>query len=308
MSEYIDDVINADGVDIDGVDEQNVADSAYDNGVEGGEVASSANNNSVDEPDVAEPAELSDVDFDEYIDGIMSGVITDDGDETAPPATQAEKKEAETELIPEKTVFKSFGTQEEYQAELDRIVSKRISNHRRAEQEYDELADELAQFYGVDDRTEAVKRFKEQMNQRKADERGLTVEEFTEQSETERKAKAYDKLETERARVQEVRERLFAEADQIKQSDNKFDLQSVYDTDTAFKADLDSTGSVYLAYANKIKRDAAKKQTAPPQKQQKQRAFKEGALSSSSAGRVNTSAADLSDDEFEKYLKNIMNE
>lgn len=319
MSDYIDDVISTnDSVDIDSDNGVEVADHDVNSGDNGGEVADFGNDNGSDNnsPEAAAPGDMSDDEFEEYLERIESGLITDDDTDNfnaSSEGTEEAERKAESESIPnepeQSEPFRTFATQAEYQAEIDRIAAKRNKDYHQTKATMDDLANELMDFYGVDDRDTAIQRFKNQMNQRKADERGLTVEEFTEQSETERKAKAYDKLETERARVQEVRSRLFAEADQIKQSDSEFDLQSVYDTDATFKADLDSTGSVYFAYANKIKRDAAKKQTAVPQpKQQKQRAFKEGALSSSASGRVNTSTADLSDDEFEKYLKNIMNE
>lgn len=59
---------------------------------------------------------------------------------------------------------------------------------------------------------------------------------------------------------------------------------------------------------SKIIMDGKEKKTAPAPATKAKRAFKEGAVSTTASGRVASSAADLSDDEFEKYLKNIMNE
>lgn len=312
--EYINDGISADEGDniYDGDNGRDVADPEEINGDNGGEVATSETINGDNGREAADPENMSDVDFDEYVDNIMSGVITDDDEELpqSPKATAPSEKEPDSESIPEETVFKSFKSKEEYQAEIDRIVTKRIREHRQIKSEYDELANELKDFYGVDEPEEAVKKFKQQMLRQKADESGMSEDEYVAHSETERKVKAYDAMQEQQKRVTEVRTRLFSEAEQIKQTDKGFDLQSVYDTDAEFKADLDNTGSVYLAYANMVKRNAAKatKRTSPAPAAKAKRAFKEGAVSTTASGRVTTSAADLSDEEFDKYINNIMNE
>ncbi len=311
MSEvYMNDDINVNDDDNIYSENEEVADLNIDNG-EDGEVADSNDDNS-EKPEVADRAEMSDVDFDEYIDNIMSGAITDDDDELpqSPKATAPSEKEPDAESIPEETVFKTFKSKEEYQAEVDGIIQKRMRKHRQIESDYNELANELKDFYGVDEPEEAVKRFKQQMLRQKADESGMSEDEYMAHSETERKVKAYDAMQEQQKRVVEVRARLFGEAEQIKQTDKGFDLQSVYDTDAEFKTDLDNTGSVYLAYANMVKRNATKatKKTAPAPAAKARRAFKEGAVSTTASGRVTTSAADLSDEEFDKYINNIMNE
>ena len=311
--EYINDGISTDGGDniYDGDNGRDVADPEEINGDNGGEVADSDDNNSDNGRDVADPENMSDVDFNEYIDNIMSGAITDDDDELPQPpkATAPSEKEPDADSDPEESVFKTFKSKEEYQAEIDRIVTNRVREHRQIKSEYDELASELMEFYDVDEPEEAVKRFKEQMLRRKADENGMSEDEYRSHSEKEKKVKAYDAMQEQQQRVADVRTRLFFEAEQIKQNDKSFDLQKVYDSDAQFKTDLDNTGSVYLAYANLTKRQATKpaaKKTAPAPN--KQRSFKEGAVSTTATGRVKTSAADLSDEEFDKYINNIMNE
>jgi hypothetical protein len=311
--EYINDGISADDGDniYDGDNDRDVADPEEINGDNGGEVADSDDNNSDNGRDVADPENMSDVDFNEYIDNIMSGVITDDDEELpqSPKATAPSEKEPDADSDPEETVFKSFKSKEEYQAEIDRIVTNRVREHRQIKSEYDELANELKDFYGVDEPEEAVKRFKQQMLRQKADESGMSEDEYVAHSETERKVKAYDAMQEQQKKISETRSRLFGEAEQIKLTDKGFDLQSAYDTDAEFKADLDNTGSVYLAYANMVKRNATKatKKTAPAPVTKTKRAFKEGAVSTTAGGRVKTSAADLSDDEFDKYIKEILN-
>ena len=329
MNSENDDVISTEnGVDIDGDMRAEVADRT-DNGDNGGEVADSATNNGsdVNDPEVAAPGDMSDIEFEEYISGIESGLITDEPDN--PSVSKADSSlytrepadSDESESIPDEPEsnqnnepYKVFSSKEEYQAEFDRIFNNRHRDYAQSKALNDDLTNELMDFYGVDDRDTAVQKFKEQMNRRKAEERGMSEDEYKEHSDMERKAKAYDAYAKQQQAVQSLRNRLFAEADQIRQTDSGFDLQAVYDSDSDFKADLDRTGSVYLAYANKTKRDAAKPQqkkvttVAPAQKQQKQRVFREGALSTSASGRVNTSPADLSDEEFEKYIENIKNQ
>lgn len=283
-----------------GVEEQSVADSA---GVEGQNVADSA---------------MDDKDFDDYIDGIMEG---ENRAEQSPAPTMSESVEEESESDDVAEPFKSFATEEEYQGEIDRIFSKRFHDYKRVTEERDEMLDNLKEFYGVDDSEEAYSLFKNQLVASKAEDAGLSVDDYVEQSEQARKAKAYDKQMEYQERVEQERQRLISEAEQIKSDDKTFDLLKVYNSDKDFKADLDRTGSVYLAYANYVKRlPQSAEPTAPSESelamrvsagQEKmsvpsKRSFKEGGTAkSSSRGRVSSSPADLSDDDFEEYIKKI---
>lgn len=105
-----------------------------------------------------------------------------------------------------------------------------------------------------------------------------------------------------------IKKRIEFEKSLIRKKDPDFNVYEAYYSDPEFKKDIDESGCVALAYMNLLERNAlntAAKRRRNPQ----QRSYIEvGAGPGTTSGTVRTSPADLPDDEFEKYLKNIMNQ
>lgn len=285
------------------------------NGVNMQGAAASADGSVENGSGVAAP-DMSDEEFESYIDNILAGgekepksesiVNQDQGDEGGSVESESEPDKANPEGGGETKPFRVFANEDEYQSEIDRIFSKRHKDYKDLKSERDSIVEYLKEFYDTDSDSEAVELFKNQMIAKKSAEQGISTEEYTEQKETERKAKLYDEQQQKQNEVEHLRNRLFSEESEIQKSDKSFNLQSVYASDKAFKDDLDASGSVYLAYANYIKRSA----TAPAKvtKKQPQRNFSEVATKPSASGKVSTSPSELSDEDFEAYIKKIQGE
>lgn len=290
------------------------------NGVNMQGAAASADG-SVENGSGAAAPDMSDEEFESYIDNILAGgeskselIVNQSNDnEGGGVEPEADPDKANPEGgSDESKPFRVFNDEQEYQSEIDRIFSKRHKDYKDLKSERDSIVDYLKEFYDTDDDAEAVELFKNQMIAKKSAEKGITAEEYSEQKETERKAKLYDKEQQRQNDVEQLRSRLFNEESEIKKSDSTFDLMSVYSSDKQFKSDLDESGSVYLAYANYVKR--AQKSSKPPSKavptavNKPQRSFSEVGTRPNSPGKVSTSPAELSDEDFEKYIKKIQGE
>lgn len=288
------------------------------NGVNMQGAAASADGSVENGSGVAAP-DMSDEEFESYIDNILAGgekesnseSIESQGQDDKGGSTETETKpdEADPEGGSDTKPFRVFANEDEYQSEIDRIFSKRHKDYKDLKSERDSIVDYLKEFYDTDSDSEAVELFKNQMIAKKSAERGISAEEYSEQKETERKAKLYDEQQKQQNDVEQLRNRLFNEESEIKKSDSSFDLMSVYGSDKQFKSDLDESGSVYLAYANYVKRaQKVPSKAAPAVVNKPQRNFSEVGTKPSASGKVSTSPAELSDEDFEAYIKKIQGE
>ena len=265
-------------------------------GVNSGEPADTAENGVTAES--AEPQDMSDDDFEGYLDNLMNG-----SEPTREEKEQPEdaKEEPEKEEPENPKPFKSFATQKEYQAEIDRIFSKRHKDYNDLKEKNNNLVEKIKEFYEADDEKTALELFDNQILQQKAESEGVTAEEYKKKSTIAAKAKAYDDIQAKNAEVETQRKRLFTEESNIKSSNPAFDLRKMYATDPAFKSDLDQSGSAYANYVNRKSNPSEK----PPAAKKKRDFTESGSNPSASAGRVSTSPADLSDKDFEDYIKKI---
>lgn len=289
-------------------------------GVKNPGTAGPEQNSSVENGSGAAAPDMSDEDFDKYINDILAGgekesnsesiVNQEQGDEGGSVEPESKPEEADPEGGSDTKPFRVFNDEQEYQSEIDRIFSKRHKDYKDLKSERDSIVDYLKEFYDTDSDSEAVELFKNQMIAKKSAEQGITAEEYTENRENARKAKLYDEQQTQQNEVEQLRSRLFSEESEIKKSDSSFDLMSVYGSDKQFKSDLDDSGSVYLAYANYVKRaqKAPAKAVSAPAANKPQRNFSEVGTKPSASGKVSTSPAELSDEDFEAYIKKIQGE
>lgn len=258
-------------------------------------------------PEVAVPGEMSDDDFESYISNILSdrqdAVESVEAADTADEATTPDNSKDDVKK-PQNEPFKTFNSQNEYQAEIDRIISKRIKDYRGAVAEHDNLVNQLKEFYDVDEPEEAIKLFKNQLKAQKVAESGMSEEDYDKDQVNKQKIKAYDALIAEKQQRNNLRGRLYAEAGRIRENDSTFDLQSVYNSDAEFKRDLEQSGSVFFAYSQLVQRAAKKTSAAPAEKNK--RTFSEEGATPARKGQVSTSAANMTDEDFEAYIKNIL--
>lgn len=272
------------------------------------------------ETGTADPkTELSDSDFEKYLSEIIDGKARPDeptGAEEEPEGKEPEDEEASKdgaenpESAPkEDEPFKTFATEKEYQAEIDRIFSKRHKDYKETERKLSQFQDTLKKFYkmNIDD---AVAAFEAQTLEQVAQENGLSKEEAKERIDVERKAKAYDDEKAEREAVEAVRKRLTDEESAIKEFDPNFDMSKMYEENDGFRKILTETGSVYKSYlACKKQAFEAAKQKKQSQPSKQQRTFREtGSMKKASAGKVETDASKLSDKDFEAYIRKIKDE
>lgn len=248
----------------------------------------------------AEAQDMSDDKFDEYIDNIISGDANPEKDEDSVSETQEENDD-------ENKPFKVFTSAEEYQGEIDRIFSKRFHDYKQTKDDHADLLENLCDVYGVKTPFEAASalrsdahrvRLKNEMPQEQ-----VTYNNYGLYPENEAAPKSYD----------EAYRRLFFQLNSLGQFDPSFSASEVYSRDERFRDILMSTNSPYVAYADYVRRtaksDMPQKIKAAEQSVKKERTFREGAAAvPSSAGRVETDASRLSDEEFEKYIKKIENE
>lgn len=204
----------------------------------------------------------------------------------------------------EEKYFKTFETKEEYQNNIDRIFNSRFRDYKETKTKYENIVDELKNYFDTTDDAAALSMFSEHMSRQNAEKKGISVQDYKKYALLEKKAGKYDELmqqqaaaEAERlakeSRSNAIRSRLFSEADIIKKTDKSFNLQKLYDSDDDFKKDLEESGSVFLAYTRMKSRLG------------KHGSFRESGSSDMAAGHVSATAADLSDSEFEKYINKI---
>lgn len=196
--------------------------------------------------------------------------------------------------------FKTFETKEEYQDNIDRIFNSRFKDYKETKSKYENLMSNLKNYFDTDDDDAAVNMFSNHMDKQQAEKKGLSLEDYRKYSALEKKAGMYDSLvmqqQEQRARqahIDSVRSELTKAADAIKAADSSFDLVKAYRSDSTFKKTLEETGSVPQAY------------TAMMNNKKKTPAFRENGSSYISTGHISATAANLSDADFEEYIKKI---
>ena len=267
--------------------------------------------------------ELSDGDFEKYLNDIIDGnaqldvpteATKDGGAEDTAAAENVDEEQSpgnpDTDDNAPTAPFKTFATEKEYQAEIDRIFSKRHKDYKDKNDRIDYFQNALKRFYGTDSVDDALKAFDAQVLESEAERRGMSTDDVATMHELERKANAYDEQMAQRDAIEAVRARLAEEEQSIRETDPDFDLNKAYEQSADFKRVLNDTGSVYRAYLSIDK--TAHQPPATPQKQppaKQQRTFREtGSMRQSAAGRVETDVSKLSDKDFEDYIKKIKDE
>ncbi|MBP3361791.1 MAG: hypothetical protein J6N52_13105 [Clostridia bacterium] len=240
-------------------------------------------------------AQMSDEEFERHIDDIMSG------------ANKASGKEP----------FMVFQTEADYLRHMEQKLAEKTKENDGIGRKYELLVGYLKDFYGVQTDEEAIDIFEKQLNEEKNGEKQENRQnpaENTERDDKPSKSSVPQDDTPGQDAVTSMRNRLFGEEALIRRDDPDFNLRSLYNSDSEFREDVNSTGSVYYAYIRYKNRNKAQKLEAQPMQgpatpAPKKRSYNEvGAVPGSAMGRIKTSPAKLPDADFDEYIKKIMGE
>lgn len=96
--------------------------------------------------------------------------------------------------------FKTYATQQEWQADVDRIIGKRLGDMRGLKEQasaYQQLTTQLQELFGAASADEAVELFSQQYAETMAAQQGITPEQFREHQELAQKARQFDEMQKE---------------------------------------------------------------------------------------------------------------
>lgn len=258
-----------------------------------------AQDEKISAPEV-KPSEASD----EEQSAAESGGSEDNSDEkgTAKPAGADDKTQP----------FKTFQSQEEYQSEIDRIVSKRYGELRqknRGELEMlDRLKTQARNFYtDAADDDAAVAELIADLQQQNADRQGIGIEEYKQnmqQAEDAKRFRDQQSLEAQQqARITEIQNRWRAESESLKKIVPTFDFQKALENKTFYDA-ISAGESVHMAYMMANKQAEAQKPQPPARKPIAQVAQQKGGM----AGKTHVNVDNMTDEEFDEYISRQMDE
>lgn len=271
------------------------------------------------EPQTRDIDSMSDDDFAAYIQSAQEGNVGEVQADSAENAGLAEPDRRDVEgAVPydkggtdEQTVqpFKSFATQEEYQGEIDRIVSKRygeLASKNRADMERLEgLRDLAVSFYGGEGDA-ALNSLINDLREQNAEKAGVSAEEFDKQLRDSADARKYREQvkaqEEQQTRVQEIQQRWAKESEELKAVIPDFDFAKAMGNKAFYDNVINgmSVGAAYLA-VNK----AAAIQQQPQQQPKRRTIAQNGNARGANIGKVSLNVNSMTDEEFDAYISRL---
>ena len=265
----------------------------------------SSDNGEAAAPQAVDVDAMTDDEFAEYIKSAQNGTI-----DRQPAQEQPEQVEEEPDnkgvAEPEAKPFKQFMTQEEYQGEIDRIVSKRyndvVKKNKQSLDLFDRLKLQARNFYGdAADDTAAVEALIGDLTSQNADRRGVETEEYNRQTQDAEDARRWREQQAaaseQEQRQNAQRERLERDIEDVRRIVPAFDFNKAMQNETFRKAIMDGA-SVQTAYmiANQPKAQKPKRQP-----------IKQVGMQSGVSGRTDYDPSKLPPDEFRAYIQRQMN-
>lgn len=128
------------------------------------------------------------------------------------------------------TIYKSFETQQDYQAEIDRIIGQRLGDTRELKNraaEYDRLSGQLQELFGTDDVKAAMDIFTQQYAEAMAAQQGTTPEAFLEHQELVSKARQLEQLQQQQTQQMQRQQRMSqidGQVNAFKEKNPEFDM------------------------------------------------------------------------------------
>ena len=260
--------------------------------------------------------EMSDEEFESYINSAQNGTLNrevqaaqsaDDEDAnkggTENTADDSETGDAGPAGSEEAKPFRVFSTQEEFQGVIDGIIGERLKKNRESMNTLESLKQHALNFYGTDDGDTALVQLIEDLQQQNAEKKGVSVEDYKQQSQDSIDAQKYrneQKQATERDnQIAEIQKRWQRESEDLKAIVPDFDFAKAMQN-KAFYENIVNGKSVSTAYLA-----ANKQNTAAVPKPQRRAIAQNGNMKGGAAGKVEANPASMSDAEFRKYIDRI---
>ncbi len=278
------------------------------------------------EPQIRNVEEMSDEEFAEYIQSAQDGTLTsevqaertddkepqaaaENSDEDSPTAEGEEQGTAEP--AQETQFFRTFSTQEEYQSEIDRIVSKRYGDLARKNREsldaLDSVKDLAVSYYGGDGDS-ALKALIADLREQSAEKAGVSAEEFDSRMRDTVDARRYREQmkarETQQAQADEIKRRWERESNELRGIVPDFDFDIAMQNKTFYDSIVHgmSVATAYMtaqrAAAPEVKKPA---KPAPARKPIQQNI----GAQRTSLGKVERNIDAMSDAEFSAYIDRL---
>lgn len=260
--------------------------------------------------------QMTDAEFDEYVNSVKAGGNNEDNephDEETTPQDNEQDNDVETSIEnPDNSVDDESQDNEQSgdkeqpktftQAEVDKIIGKRLAEERTRHSSVDGLADEAIKYYGGD-RESALSQLLTDLRGQNADKQGVNREEYSKYSEIERKAKLYDEQEA-------LREQRDKQADELREKwkQGEEELQAIYpefsfDTamnNTVFRDAIFKGMSVPMAYM------LMNKSEKPKSTRQSIRQNAQNTVNNGKAGEITEDTINkMSEKDFDRYVESI---
>ncbi len=274
--------------------------------------------------------EMSDEDFEAYLAGEYgAGSGTDAPDntygQTTEPSGVQEQEDAEDDSNGDDTAddggagqaYRTFATQEEWQAEIDRIIGGRLKNAHKTLDEYESIKRTISDYYNTENADEAVKLFRADLQQQIAERSGVDVEMYRRMQNAEDENTQYknqleqlrqmQEQERRAGQVQAIQAEWQKQADELAKTAAGFNLkESMQDKEFAGYV-VDKGLSIADAYyLTQRSRRLAESREAQAHKLQRKPVRENGMARQAAGGSAYTDVRALSDADFEKYLEKHM--
>lgn len=221
------------------------------------------------------------------------------------PENEGTAKPAEEQGKP----FKQFMTQQEYQGEIDRIVSKRFGELQRKNRESLDLLGQITiqarNFYGdAGDDTAAVNALIRDLTSQNANNRGIEEQEYNRQTQDAADARRYREIEQQRRheqeKVDEIKRQWQNDSEKLRGIVSDFDFMKAMEN-KRFNDAILSGKSVFEAYMIANRQPAQKPQAnnTKPGKPIMQVAQGRG----NAPGEVHPDIDKMTDEEFDAYMR-----
>lgn len=259
----------------------------------------------------SDPTEMSDDEFGEYINDRKSGVPVEPPEPEAEPEDEAEDPSedaaedtpAEDAAEAEDAPFKSFKTEAEYKADIDKAIAEARSawdlDNAAAKKRYARMERISKGFF---DSNDAMDRLGDELDAQLADRAGMSLEDYNKKLE-------YDSFHSASSKQKEIVDKWVADAGNLKVVVPDFSLEEALSI-PEFTEALKSGDDVFAAYAKAYKHDPDPEPEPEPESEKKPE--REPIPQNGQGKRKGTGSgfkdpSKMSSSDFRKYIDDIRN-
>lgn len=261
--------------------------------------------------------EMSDEEFESYINSAQNGTLNrevqaEQGDDNEyadkggaeNAANDSETGDAEPAGSEEAKPFRVFSTQEEFQGVIDGIMGERLKKNRESMNTLESVKQQALNFYGTDDGDTALAQLIEDLQQQCAEKKGVSVEDYKQQSQDSIDAQKYRNEQKQAVdrdnQIAEIQQRWQRESEDLKAIVPDFDFAKAMQN-KAFYENIVNGKSVSTAYLAANKQNTA----AAAPKPQRRAIAQNGNMKNAGIGKTETNVDTMSDAEFNRYINRI---